>query len=92
MILVDTLADWCYNKHIDSNKEREMGYRIVNDVLAGYGARKGLEGPFNIGGRVLYYDVKEGSYYDPKTDFYVPQEDVNYLHNELMRMLDRVSI
>jgi hypothetical protein len=34
-----------------------MGYRIVNDVLAGYGARKGLEGPFNIGGRVLYYDV-----------------------------------
>jgi hypothetical protein len=78
-----------YNKHIDSNKEREMGYRIVNDVLAGYGARKGLEGPFNIGGRVLYYDVKEGSYYDPKTDFYVPQEDVNYLHNELMRMLDK---
>jgi hypothetical protein len=69
-----------------------MGYRIVNDALAGYSARKGLEGPFNIGGRVLYYDVKEGSYYDPKTDFYVPQEDVNYLHNELMRMLDRVSI
>jgi len=54
-----------------------MGYKIVNDVLAGYGPRKGLEGPFNIGGRVLYYDVKEGSYYDPKTDFYVPQEDVN---------------
>ena len=69
-----------------------MGYRIVNDVLAGYGPRKGLEGPFNIGGRVLYYDVKEGAYYDPKTDFYVPQEDVNYLHNELMRVLDRVSI
>jgi hypothetical protein len=48
-----------------------MGYRIVNDVLAGYTARKGLEGPFNIGGRVLYYDTKEGAYYDPKTDFYV---------------------
>ena len=67
-----------------------MGYRIVNDVLAGYGPRKGLEGPFNIGGRVLYYDVKEGAYYDPKTDFYVDQAEVNYLHNELMRALDKV--
>ena len=66
-----------------------MGYRIVNDVLQGYTARKGLEGPFNIGGRPLYYDAREGSYYDPRTDFYVPQEEVNYLHNELMRQLDR---
>ena len=54
-----------------------MGYRIVNDVLQGYTARRGLEGPFNIGGRPLYYDPKEGSYYDPRTDFYVPQEEVN---------------
>ncbi len=67
-----------------------MGYRIVNDVLAGYGPRKGLEGLFNIGGRVLYYDVKEGSYYDPKTDFYVAQEEVSYLHNELMRIMEKV--
>ena len=61
-----------------------MGYRIVNDVLQGYTARKGLEGPFNIGGRVLYYDVKEGSYYDPTTDFYVDQTTVDMLHNRLM--------
>lgn len=61
-----------------------MGYRIVNDVLAGYGARKGLEGPFNIGGRVLYYDNKQGRYYDPKTDFYVEQDEIDYLHNQLM--------
>ena len=66
-----------------------MAYRIVNDVLQGYGARKGLEGPFNIGGRALYYDAREGSYWDPRTDFYVAQEEVNYLHNELMRQLDR---
>jgi len=64
-----------------------MGYRIVNDVLAGYGPREGLEGPFNIGGRCLYYDVKEGSYYDPRTDFYVDQSTVDYLHNELMRAM-----
>lgn len=61
-----------------------MGYRIVNDVLQGYSARKGLEGPFNIGGRVLYYDAKEGSYYDPTTDFYVDQSTVDMLHNRLM--------
>ena len=66
-----------------------MGYRIVNDVLEGYGARKGLEGPFNIGGRVLYYDPKEGSYYCPRSDFYVPQADVDYLHNELIRSMDK---
>jgi hypothetical protein len=66
-----------------------MAYRIVNDVLEGYGARKGLEGPFNIGGRALYYDVKEGAYYDPRTDFYVDQSEVDYLHNELMRIMDR---
>ena len=66
-----------------------MGYRIVNDVLQGYGPRKGLEGPFNIGGRALYYDVREGSYYDPRTDFYVDQSEVDYLHNELMRVLER---
>ena len=64
-----------------------MAYRIVNDVLQGYGARKGLEGPFNIGGRALYYDVKEGSYWDPRTDFYVDQSEVNSLHNELMRIM-----
>ena len=64
-----------------------MGYRIVNDVLQGYTARRGLEGPFNIGGRPPYYDPKEGSYYDPRTDFYVPQEEVNQLHNDLMRCL-----
>jgi len=53
-----------------------------------YGPRKGLEGPFNFSGRVLYYDPKEGSYYDPTTDFYVGRDEMNYLNNELMRMLD----
>ena len=66
-----------------------MGYRIVNDVLQGYTARKGLEGPFNIGGRPLYYDPKEGAYYDPRTDFYVDQSEVDYLHSELMRIMEK---
>ena len=54
-----------------------------------YGPRKGLEGPFNFSGRVLYYDPKEGSYYDPTTDFYVSRDEMDFLNNELMRKLER---
>jgi hypothetical protein len=52
--------------------------------------RKGLEGPFHYAnGRVLYYDPKEGSYYDPTTDFYVSRDEMDLLNNELMRKLER---
>ena len=63
---------------IVSNKEREMGYKVLGkfeDVMKGYEPRKGLEGPFNFNGRILYYDVKEGKYYDPTTDFYVSHSE-----------------
>ena len=55
-----------------------MGYRVVDtiDVMRNkYSARAGLEGPFNFSGRVLYYDNKEGKYYDPRTDFYVSHSE-----------------
>jgi len=55
-----------------------MGYRVLNTVdnmRENYGPRKGLEGPFNFNGRVLYYDPKEGKYYDPRTDFYVSHDE-----------------
>jgi len=55
-----------------------MGYRVLNTVdnmRDNYGPRKGLEGPFNFSGRVLYYDPKEGKYWDPRTDFYVSHEE-----------------
>jgi len=62
----------------------------TEDLMQGYGARQGLEGPFVFAyGRVLYYDAREGAYYDPKTDFYVERDEVNFLHNELMRMLEK---
>jgi hypothetical protein len=54
-----------------------------------YGPRKGLEGPFNFSGRVLYYDAKEGSYYDPTTDFYVEQSEMDMINNRLMEVLAR---
>ena len=53
-----------------------------------FGPRKGLEGPFTfVNSRVLYYDVKEGQYYDPLTDFYVDNEEVAELHSLLMRRI-----
>ena len=53
-----------------------------------YGPRKGLEGPFQYpNGQVLYYDVKAGQYYDPSTDFYVPDEDVAELQRSIFDIL-----
>ena len=60
-----------------------MGYRVVDtlDVMRNkYSPRKGLEGPFNFSGRVLYYDNKQGQYYDPATDFYVEQAEMDEIN------------
>ena len=70
-----------------------MGYKVIADkdtmdmMRMKYGPRKGLEGPFNFSGRVLYYDNKEGAYYDPTTDFYVEQSEMDLIHNRLMNTL-----
>ena len=55
-----------------------------------FGPRKGLEGPFHYpNGRVLYYDAKEGSYYDPLTDFYVDTDEVSLLQNQIFDILKK---
>jgi hypothetical protein len=67
-----------------------MGYRVVADkyqmdeMRTKYGPRPGLEGPFNFSGRVLYYDNSEGQYYDPRSDFYVEQSEMNEIHTQLI--------
>lgn len=66
-----------------------MAYVVMDNMRQNYGARKGLEGPFNFSGRVLYYDVKEGAYWDPRTDFYVGQDEMDMLNNQLMERLAR---
>ena len=52
-----------------------MGYRVMAPMPEGYGPLLGLEGPFNFDGRVLYYDSKEGRYWDPRTDFYLSDDE-----------------
>ena len=71
-----------------------MGYHIIADrfetdlMRQKYGPRKGLEGPFKYAsGRVLYYDPREGAYYDPTTDFYVSDEEMSIEHSILVKNL-----
>jgi hypothetical protein len=70
-----------------------MGYTVLADrfemdqMRNKFGPRAGLEGPFNFSGRVLYYDAREGQYYDPLTDFYVEQSEMDAIHNRLMNTL-----
>ena len=72
-----------------------MGYKVIagkdemDMMRVKYGPRKGLEGPFNFSGRVLYYDNAEGAYYDPTTDFYVEQSEMDLINNRLMETLAR---
>ena len=73
-----------------------MGYKVLADktemdqMRTRYSPRKGLEGPFNFSGRVLYYDNKEGQYYDPTTDFYVEQSEMDLIHEQLMTVLTKI--
>jgi len=69
-----------------------MGYRVVDTVdmmRDRYGARKGVEGPFNFSGRVLYYDNKEGLYYDPSTDFYVEQTEMDEINTRFFEQFKK---
>ena len=69
-----------------------MGYKIVDttdQMRVKYGLRAGLEGPFNFSGQVLYYDNKEGAYYDPTTDFYVEQAEMDIINNRLYELLKK---
>jgi hypothetical protein len=64
-----------------------VGYRITNR-FDGYGPIPGLEGPFQYAsGRILYYDPKQGHYWDPRTDFYLDHEEIEAEHNYLINKL-----
>lgn len=68
-----------------------MGYKVfsVDQMRERYGPLPGLEGPFNFLDRILYYDVKEGAYWDPKTDFYVERDEMDLLNQRMVDILAR---
>jgi hypothetical protein len=56
-----------------------------------YQERDGLEGPFMMrNGKVVYYDPREGKYYDPDTDFYMDYAEWQE-HDKDPRMDEMVS-
>jgi hypothetical protein len=68
-----------------------MGYKITADksqmdqMRDTYGPRKGLEGPFNFSGRVLYYDNTEGAYWDPRSDFYIERDEMSLIRDTFLK-------
>ena len=69
-----------------------MGYKVVDtrdQMRTRYEPRKGLEGPFNFSGRVLYYDNKAGQYYDPTTDFYVEQAEMDEINTRFFEQFKK---
>lgn len=64
-----------------------MSHRVFK-LNRQYGPRPGLEGPFHYAnGRVLYYDAKEGQYWDPTTDFYVPSDELTALQQQIFDLV-----
>lgn len=67
-----------------------MGYVVLGTRDTKWQPRKDLEGPFYYpNGRVLYYDAKEGKYYDPLCDWYVSDEDMTFLQNQFLDLFKK---
>ena len=62
-------------------------------MAAKYSKRKGLEGPVTYAnGRVLYFDPKEQQWWDPTTDFFLDEEEINLLKQELFSLISRTQV
>jgi len=81
-IVIDIFFEKCIilNVLIDQEDSR-MAHKTVRNICADYGPRKGLEGPFGFNGMVLYYDTKEGMYYDPRRDMYLSKEEFDLIQS-----------
>jgi hypothetical protein len=68
-------------------KIREKQSPVISFDQDRYTAIDGLEGPFVLrSGKVVYYDPKEGKYYDRDSDMYMSYEDYE-AHNNLRNQL-----
>ena len=70
-------------------QEINEGYKVMPPMDPKYVARKGLEGPFTtLSGKVVYYDPKEGKYYDPDTDIYLSYDEFQNYDKDYSGMKD----
>ena len=72
-------------KHKKSPMDMSEGYKVVPGIdRERYTERPGLEGPFSAkNGKVVYYDPKEGKYYDPNSDFYIDHDDWDAMNQDM---------
>ncbi len=79
LALVDAIKDEDNDKftdYIDLSAVNEGWSRLPDIDREKYQERDGLEGPIQTkAGKVIYYDPKEGKYYDPDTDIYLSYEE-----------------
>ena len=78
---------------IDKAGNPNEGYEILPPMdKEKYQERPGLEGPIMTrSGKVVYYDNKEGSYYDPDTDMYISYDDWKKLDSPNMHKVEAVK-
>ena len=71
-------------------QEINEGYKVLPPMdKEKYQARDGLEGPFStLSGKVVYYDPKEGKYYDPDTDMYMSYDEFRRYDKDYSGMKD----
>jgi hypothetical protein len=71
-----------------------MGYTVLPNIdrtIYTDLSDQGLEGPFVFPtGAVLYYDPREGRYYDRRTDMYISNKDMLF-HYELVDAGHRIA-
>jgi len=59
-----------------------MAYTVFKhtELQKSYSKVKGLEGPFHYAnGMTLYYDPKEGKYWNPKSDMFLEYDDYIFI-------------
>lgn len=67
-----------------NGKLTEGWYNVPPIDRERYGERSGLEGPFQTkAGKVVYYDPREGAYYDPDSDIYLTYDEWQALNEGL---------
>jgi len=73
-VMYDMIHTPYYSKLFPSVEE---GYTVLPSMdREKYQEREGLEGPFTLrSGKVVYYDVAEGAYYDSDSDIYLSYEE-----------------
>ncbi|MDA8883055.1 hypothetical protein N9I00_01495 [bacterium] len=71
-------------------EELQEGYKVLPPIDKDkYGEIDGLEGPFRtLNGHVVYYDPKEGSYYDKDKDMYISYDEFRQMDNDYSGMKD----